>query len=149
MLHPERNNAPLFWKDWAFWLALGLGPLCWLILYVLDKPLRSASVAWQTLLLIAVVYPALEEYVFRGGLQAALYRNAMMARSIAGFSLANLVTSVIFAAVHLFNQPPLWAFLIFFPSLIFGWMRDRYQTIHASILLHMVYNAGFILLFSV
>ena len=72
-----------------------------------------------------------------------------MARSVYGFSLANLVTSVFFAAMHLFNQPPLWAASIFVPSLIFGWMRDRYLTIHASTLLHMSYNAGFIVLFSV
>ena len=71
-----------------------------------------------------------------------------MQRSVSGISLANIITSVLFAAMHLINQPPLWAASVFFPSLAFGWLRDRYLNIHSSIALHMAYNAGFVWFYS-
>ena len=86
--------------------------------------------------------------MFRGGLQVALYHKARLNRSWLGISLANLTTSIVFATMHLFNQTPLWAMLVFFPSLVFGWMRDRYDRLHASIMLHIFYNAGFVWFFS-
>ena len=126
---------------------MALGPMCWVLLQQLGLPLRHGGVSWKLLLVVAVVYPVLEEYVFRGGLQGALYRHTALSRSLLGVSFANLVTSIAFAAVHLFNQTPMWAALIFFPSLVFGWARDRYGNIQASVVLHMSYNAGFISLF--
>lgn len=112
-------------------------------------PVRSASEPpWHALLWIAAVYPVLEEYVFRGGLQATLYRNTRMSWSWLGISAANVTTSIVFAAMHLISQPPAWAMLVFFPSLVFGWVRDRYDRLQASIVLHVVYNAGFVWFFS-
>jgi len=64
-----------------------------------------------------------------------------------GISMANVVTSLLFASLHLISQPPLWAALVFVPSLVFGWARDRYITVVPSIILHVVYNAGFAWLF--
>jgi membrane protease YdiL (CAAX protease family) len=60
---------------------------------------------------------------------------------------ANLITSFLFAAAHLLHQSPLWASLVFFPSLIFGWAREKYDSIVPSIVLHSFYNAGFVWLF--
>jgi len=99
-------------------------------------------------LLLVVIYPILEEFVFRGGVQRYLYEKPSLRQSLLGLSLANVITSMLFAAIHLINQPPLWAALVFFPSLVFGWARDRYDHIVASIVLHGFYNAGFIYLFS-
>lgn len=109
---------------------------------------RNVGVAWQTLLWIGLIYPVLEELVFRGGVQAELYNYAVFRKTIASVSQANIVTSLVFATSHLINQPPLWAAAVFFPSLVFGWARDRYQHVKASIALHCFYNVGFILLFS-
>jgi len=115
----------------------------------LGLPLRTSGPApWQALLWIGLIYPVLEEYVFRGGLQAALYNNTRLSGSWLGISCANIATSVFFAAVHLINQPPVWAMLVFFPSLVFGWMRDRYEGLHACIILHAIYNTGFVWFFS-
>ena len=140
-------KAPLFWRDWPFWLAMALGPMCWVLLLQIGLPLDNSDVPWKLLLMVAVAYPVLEEYVFRAGLQGALYRREAFSRSVLGVSIANLVTSIAFAAAHLFNHTPSWAALILFPSLVFGWARDRYGDIHASIILHITYNAGFISLF--
>ena len=141
-------KAPSFWRDWPFWLAMALGPMCWVLLQRSGLPLRDSVVSWKLLLMVVVAYPVLEEYVFRGGLQGALYQRDAFARSALGVSIANILTSTAFAAAHLYNHTPLWAALIFFPSLVFGWMRDRYGNIHASVILHMTYNAGFISLFA-
>ncbi|MFK7862355.1 MAG: JDVT-CTERM system glutamic-type intramembrane protease [Granulosicoccus sp.] len=144
----SRPTDPPFWQDRPFWLALSLGPLCWLAMFLLGVPLRDGTPPWKSLLWAALLYPVLEEYVFRGGLQAELFKRTSFSHSKLGVSIANVMTSVLFAAMHLISQPPIWAALVFVPSLVFGWMRDRYSHIYASIALHIVYNAGFIWLYS-
>lgn len=94
--------------------------------------------------MIALVYPILEEIVFRGGIQSALLSRPVMAHSFAGISVACVLTSVLFALAHLLHQPPQWAALVFLPSLVFGWARERHDTLKSPVLLHMSYNAGFI-----
>ena len=125
-----------------------MGPLCWFMLQQLGVPLNIGKLSLSSLLLSGLLYPILEEFIFRGGLQSELHKREKLSRSVVGLSLANVITSTVFAAMHLFNQPPLWAALVFFPSLVFGWTRDRYGNIQAAIMLHSTYNAGFILLFS-
>jgi membrane protease YdiL (CAAX protease family) len=82
-----RANESRFWYDWPFYLAVLLGPTIWLMLIVLQTPLRQGPTPWESLIWIGIVYPILEEYVFRGGLQAALYRRVMFARSVLGLSV--------------------------------------------------------------
>ncbi len=122
----------------------------WLLLYLLFRPEPS----WQQvvdsaslLLLLCLVYPLLEELVFRGALQGWLGGFAAGRRSIAGVSGANLLTSLLFAAAHLLYHPPFWAAAVLAPSLVFGWFRDRYQSVVPGILLHILYNSGYFLLF--
>ncbi len=110
--------------------------------------MRQGASPWMALLWIALIYPILEEFVFRGGIQHALRQKTLFSTSTAGLSLANVATSVLFAAMHLINQPPLWAASVFFPSLIFGWAKDRFGNIQACTVLHIVYNAGFVWFFS-
>lgn len=115
---------------------------------VLGVKTHYSNIAWQALLWIGLIYPVLEELVFRGGMQVELIKHSVFRKTIVGVSLANIITSLVFAAFHLINQPPLWAAAVFFPSLVFGWARDRYQHVKASIALHCFYNVGFTLLFS-
>ena len=132
--------------DSHFLFAVLLGPVVWLVLYVAFKPAVSAA-SLQALLMVCLIYPVLEELAFRGFIQSWLKEKPAFAKfPIAGLSNANLVTSVIFAAAHLFNQPPLWAASVFFPSLVFGYFRDRFDRVWPSIILHCWYNAGFFLL---
>jgi membrane protease YdiL (CAAX protease family) len=44
------------------------------------------------------------------------------------------------------SQPARWAILVFAPSLVYGFFRDRYNNLYPSIVLHSTYNAGFILI---
>lgn len=137
-------------RDVPFRLALLAGPLCWLALYFLFD--AQPSWTWPLhqpglFLLPALVYPVLEEIAFRGLLQE-LVRERVSAATVGPLSVANLVTSVVFTALHFFHHPPLWAALVLFPSLVFGYFRDRSGALTAPIFLHVFYNSGYLWLFS-
>lgn len=143
--------APTLRRDPLFWLALVAGPLCWLLIYLLLRP-APPQWAWPLAapaeyLLPVLVYPALEEIVFRGLLQE-LAQEYISRRSLGPLSLANLLTSLVFTGFHFLNHAPLWAALVFFPSLVFGFFKDRHGNLTAPILLHGFYNAGFLLIFT-
>ena len=134
--------------DPHYWVAMILGPCVWLLLwFILGQPsLSGASV--QLLLYGVVLYPVLEELAFRGFLQTWLLEKKLFrTAAFSGITRANLATSFLFAAFHLFNQPPIWAAMIFAPSLVFGYLRDRYEAVSPSIIVHAWYNLGFLLLF--
>ncbi len=138
--------------DRLFHVAVAAGPLVWVVLYLLYRPQPS----WQqivensaSLLLLCLIYPLIEELAFRGAVQGWLLRQRFGSVSVAGITGANILASCLFAAAHLFYHPPLWAALVFVPSLVFGWFRDRYQSVVPAIVLHILYNSGYFLLFSI
>lgn len=122
-----------WFKDPLFFAVLALGVLAW----ALPEPVLR--IAWWRLAVLALV----EEIIFRGLLQRELSRVSFLARPRGPLSLANLAVSLIFAAMHLIAQPPLWAAAVFFPSLIFGWIWDRYNRITPCWLAHFFYNMFF------
>jgi len=143
----KRPALMLALRDWQFVFALLLGPLFWFALSVSLNgmpagPVRIPGAA--TLILLVLVYPVLEEIVFRGAVQGFLRR---LGGSGLVLSRANLATSVLFAAAHVFwrGNPLAWA--VFFPSLVFGYFRERHATLASPILLHVSYNAGLFLIF--
>lgn len=148
------NKSPvqtrLSWKDPLFYAALMAGLLFWLVLYLLQQPVIQWDwpllQPWQFLVPV-VFYPLVEEVVFRGLLQE-LVHEYISHHSLGLISVANLVTSVAFTAMHFIYHAPLWAALVFFPSLVFGFFKDRTGRLTAPILLHIFYNAGFLWLFT-
>jgi len=140
----------LSWQDPLFLLALAAGPACWLILYFILQP--AVQLGWPLLLpglflLPVLIYPVAEELVFRGLIQELL-QEYLGAGRLGPLSVANLLTSCLFTGLHFLYHPPLWAALVFFPSLVFGFFKERTATLTAPIILHVFYNAGFIWLFS-
>ena len=113
-----------------FLLALLLGPGAWLL------PEPSLGPALSVLSLSGLV----EEIVFRLLLQGELHRLLRGGFLLPGVSRANISASAVFAALHLVHHPPLWALSVFFPSLIFGWAMDRYNSVLPPVLLHICYN---------
>jgi membrane protease YdiL (CAAX protease family) len=137
-------------KDRLFWLALAAGPASWWLLYRVLQP--AVEPGWPlaaplAYLLPALLYPVLEEIVFRGLVQEWIHEHVSRAR-LGPLSVANLLTSVLFAGMHFINHPPLWAGLVFLPSLVFGYFKERSGGLAAPILLHVFYNAGFVWLFA-
>jgi len=139
---------PALWRDRAYLAALLAGPLCWAFLYLVGVPVNDNKLALTSYVLIVLVYPVLEEVVFRGGLQALLLSKQFFKKSLFQLSLANVLTSTIFAAMHLIHQAPLSAAAVFIPSLVFGWAWERHRHLLSPILLHVFYNAGFVYLFA-
>jgi len=136
------------WKDDVFWLILTLGPITWTVMLFILTPTDNWTWPLQNpwvFLLPVLIYPVLEEIVFRGLIQDWIAGKTSKAFGI--LTLANLITSVLFAASHLIYQTPLWAALIFFPSLIFGWFRERHDTLGSPILIHVWYNFGMVWFF--
>lgn len=83
-----------------------------------------------------------EEAFFRGYLQTALDKVWPPRWNILGANLGPsiLVTSAIFAVGHVFTEPNLSRLAVFFPSLIFGWMRARTGGIGTSVFFHASCN---------
>ncbi|SFM14423.1 hypothetical protein SAMN04487963_1369 [Marinobacter zhejiangensis] len=120
----------------------GPGVCALLFTLLMAAPVRfEVDVAqWRLWLWLVVIYPVVEEYLFRGRLQTWLMDTAWGQKAVAGLSLANVVTSLLFSGLHFFSHPPLWALMVLFPSLLFGWFRDRHQSVRPAFVLHAWYN---------
>jgi uncharacterized protein len=135
--------------DPHFGLALLAGCLFWLALFWLVQaglvdlgPARGLA----ALASLVLLQPLVEELLFRGLLQGRLAESSWGRRQFGGFTLANLSVSLVFTSLHFINHPALWAAGVLFPSLLFGYFRDRHGSVYPAIALHVFYNAGFFLL---
>lgn len=136
-----------FFADPHFIVALLLGPCVWAVLYFLQLGAAASSLDLILLITVCLIYPVLEELAFRGFIQSWLLDAVQFAKKqMGGISIANIITSVLFAAAHLFSQHPLWAASVFLPSLVFGYFRERHDSVVPSIILHCWYNTGFFLI---
>jgi len=139
-------------KDWQFGFALLLGPVFWLVLAASQggTPAGAGRLLDDApaLILLVLVYPVLEEILFRGAVQGFLGRR-WVARRGSRLTRANLVTSILFAATHIAWKVDPFAGAVFFPSLVLGYFRERHATLTSPILLHIFYNAGLFLIFGV
>lgn len=90
--------------------------------------------------LLGIAFP--EEAFFRGYLQSALDRAWPPERRVLGARLGwgVVVTSAIFAVGHLATEPHVGRLAVFFPALLFGFLRARTGGIGASILFHAACN---------
>jgi membrane protease YdiL (CAAX protease family) len=133
--------------DWQFYLviagsvATGVFFWLWLPAGYADS---IASDPWR-LVSFLLIYPLLEEWVFRGVLQGELLKREWGKRRGIGISNANLVTSVVFVLLHFINHPPLWAVAVFVPSLVFGHFRERHESLVTPMLLHSFFNLTYLL----
>ncbi len=128
-------------KDKYFYLALSLGPLFYLCLFLFIPPhlkIEPTASFFATQFFL-VAFP--EELFFRGVLLPIFKTH--LPHSWKGWSLANVFTAFIFACLHLFTHPLFWALGTFFPALIFGYFREKHQSLWPSIVLHFFYNISY------
>ena len=104
----------------------------------LDLSLISIDI--KSLFFLIVFYPVVEELAFRGVIQEVIATKTKQYPAFYYFSIANIATSLLFVAMHFVHHTPLWALLVFVPSLIFGYFKEQYKSILPSIFLHMFYN---------
>jgi membrane protease YdiL (CAAX protease family) len=131
--------------DWLLGAAFLAAPFYWWILATFFgsvADVEEPKADPKRLLMLILVYPVLEEIVFRGALQTWLRRQTWGLRQRHEVTTANLLTSIVFTAAHFVRRPTLWSAGVIFPSLVFGFFRDRYGTLYAPIALHIFYNSG-------
>jgi membrane protease YdiL (CAAX protease family) len=141
--------GPRFWLDPLFFTALAAALGYWLVLYWVTGP--TPDPAWPLrdplrFAYPALFYPVIEELVFRGLVQDLAHQHLRPWR-LGPLSHANVLTSLLFTALHFINHPPLWAAAVFIPSLIFGLFKDRTGGLGAPVTLHVFYNSGYFWLF--
>lgn len=83
-----------------------------------------------------------EEFYFRGYFQSAMNRLMRKKWRILGADLGYgwIVTAAVFAVAHSIVVYKWWHFSIFFPALLFGYLRERTGSITAPILFHATSN---------
>src|SRR5450432_2417107 len=124
------------------WLAPFFGHLChhWQGLAGggLRLPERFALSALNQLVVVAIP----EEIFFRGYLLVRLERVWRPTRRLWGapVGLALVVSSALFALGHLAVVPSAQRLAVFFPALVFGWMRGRTGSIAAGATFHALCN---------
>lgn len=127
-------------------LALLLALPVWLALGLLWGTHLRTPVGWLAWASLVLVQPLLEELVFRGQMQGQalvwLVRHGQPIR-LGPFTLANVLVTAAFVALHLRAQPLAWALAVAVPSLVFGQLRERFGSVWPAVLLHAYYNAGF------
>ena len=135
------NPAPGLLRDRHFWLALVAGVVTvWALRERLPVFAADVELGWPLLLSLVVWQPLVEEVLFRGVVQGQLVATRWGARNYFGISIANIVSSIAFAAIHLVNSTAMLALSMLVPSLLYGYFRDRFSSCIPSITLHCAYN---------
>lgn len=90
--------------------------------------------------LLAVMAIA-EELLFRGVVQDWI--ESRWGGRLGPVTVGNGCASVVFAAVHLYAHPPLWALATAGPSLCYGVVWSRHRSLWACAVAHFVHNLCF------
>lgn len=108
-----------------------------------DQRIDPQNILFDTksLFFLIVFYPVIEELAFRGMIQEYIASKTKQYPAYFYISVANILTSVLFVLMHFVHHAPMWALLVFIPSLVFGYFKEQYKSILPSIFLHMFYNA--------
>jgi membrane protease YdiL (CAAX protease family) len=116
-------------------------------LFLTDSGVPSAAFVDLALgHLLVVALP--EEAFFRGYLQSALDRRWSPRVTLWGAHLGPslVISSAIFALGHFLSIPDVGRFAVFFPALLFGWLRARTGGIGAPVVCHALCNVYVIVL---
>jgi len=131
---------PPFWLGYVFWFS-PQGSFDWQ--RALENAVQGGGiVGWLNLILVHLLVVALpEEAFFRGYLQTALIdRLGKVQPRLRRVGFAIVLSSVLFALGHLATTPVIGRLAVFFPSLLFGLLRDKTGSVGASIVLHAQCN---------
>lgn len=122
--------APVFW---------GLAYAAWQPLFDPAWPIKEPG----RFLFLVFLIPVVEELCFRGVIQPYLYRKTAQRYLCKQLSLANCLTSLLFAVLHLIQHPLAWSIATFVPSLLFGWLRERSGKTWPAAAMHIYFNCGY------
>ncbi len=97
---------------------------------------------WKTAAFQVLLIALPEEFYFRGYMQSTLNRVFAPKWRIFGVPLGWgwIITCVVFAFAHSFVRFQWWHFSIFFPALLFGWLKEKTGSITAPVFFHALAN---------
>ena len=149
----EENKMPDSWRQITrkYASAIGLAIIPPGITYALATTgaidIGSFDAGWLWVFYMLVGAPLIEEFAFRGVVQPLMHHSLPKALHLKGpISTANVLASLVFATLHLSDHRPIVAASIFFPSLVFGYLKDAYGGLVLPITMHAWYNAVFLLI---
>lgn len=103
-------------------------PEAWMESYAANSSIIDNSlVAWLAAVIMA---PVLEEIVFRGLVYTRLKKGMPVI-------IATIITSLVFGIMH---GTIIWGIYTFIFSLVLIWVFEKFHSLTANILLHLVYN---------
>lgn len=91
--------------------------------------------------LLMVAIP--EEVLYRGYIQTRLNQRFKKRKKVFGVMVSVpsiLITSIIFAIGHILTIPSPARLAVFFPSLVFGWLREWNRSVVSAVLFHLACN---------
>lgn len=135
----KRSITTTFLTDRAFATAVAVGFAAHFL--PADRPHVSGLAVLASLL---IWQPVFEEILFRGVILGGLGRIQFFTVKSLGLSRANICVSCLFSATHFINHPPLWAASVFIPSLVFGYFRERHDSLAPPVALHVWYNTAYL-----
>jgi len=135
--------APGLVTDYLFWAAIMAGVIVSMLLAANKLSAIPQGMGSYALLSLLLWYPVVEELAFRGVVQGTLTDYPFARRKRLGISVANLIASFTFVLWHLLYQANPIIMALALPSLVYGFFRDRYQSLLPALLLHSLYNGCF------
>ena len=135
-------NCPAFYRDAYFYAAVIAGVIVlWLVYDFVPVFGAGLELQWALLVSILLWQPFVEELLFRGIIQGQLLKKEWAQQVVFKITVANIVVSALFVAMHLIGNSAMWSLTVFVPSLLFGYFRDRYDSVYPSMILHSAYNS--------
>jgi uncharacterized protein len=129
-------------------LSLVLAIPVWMALGGFAGGRMHAPATWAAWASFVLLQPLIEELVFRGILHGQALRLTALSgqpRRLGPVTLANVLVTIAFVALHMRAQPLAWALAVAVPSLVFGHLRERFASVWPAVGLHAFYNLGFAL----
>lgn len=128
-------------RDWQFQAAICAAiPIGFLWVWWTKPQAGTFDAGLTTLITFVIVFPLLEEFVFRGMIHRALHRKSIGRRCYGPVTVANLVTTSLFAIAHLPRGGLLLAAGVIVPSICLGYFFERHQRLISPIIMHMAFN---------
>lgn len=91
--------------------------------------------------LAVVVYPLLEEFIFRALVHERLLKGAVMNSTALGVSVANVCVALMFGALHALTRTPVLGALVVIPALVIGFhYEDHRNNWWVAAFLHAWFN---------
>jgi uncharacterized protein len=116
-------------------------PMKWGLMGVFSRNLIGVALAQ----FLVVAIP--EEFFFRGFLQTELdsasARKVRILGADVGFGWP--AVAIIFAVAHIITMPIPFRFMVFFPALLFGWVRARTGSLLYAAIMHAIFNITFLI----